>query len=111
MTFRIGNKTFNTVVDYHAYIQTLSPAQKVYRKIALNSHYGATVTAVQSRYYRSHYNRRADEKTATIWRRLFGDKPLRYKDIAGGASISYPSYARVTMAGQQNLRKIRKRYV
>lgn len=116
MTFQINSTKFKTLEAAENY-------RKRWAKMHLNSHYGALGTI--------HYNpvstglhlllaRRDDMEKASIWVRLFGERPKKVKPLPGGETLQFESStvirmgkkdmaASVTKTGQKSLRKIQRK--
>lgn len=126
--YLVGGNAFQTARQAKEYMSRLSPKelnairQKTIQKLILNSTYGFTPGSAAQKMaaiYRRH--RAADEREASIWRRLFGEPKPKYTPFPGGASLQYGSSATVrlynkamadkaTRTGRKNLKKMLKRW-
>ena len=94
MTFQIGSKNFKTFEDAYKYRKSMEDINKAWAKMHLNSHYGLVGNINYkpvSTGLRRRLQRRDDMEKASIWVRLFGERPKKVKPLPGGASLAYPS--------------------
>lgn len=111
MTLQIGSKT-------------LENAHKLqWAKMRLNSRYGS-LSGINYRLparLRRSLKRRDDMDKASIWVRLFGERPTKAEPLPGAAALDYPSSAvvrlyrrsdaaAITTTGQKRLQKLLKKY-
>lgn len=113
--FQVDGKMFKSHQEAGRYIRSLTPAHikdKTLNKLIMNSTYGFMPGSVAQKLGRYRELARSDdERNATIWRRLFGErktKPAPYKPLPGGASLGYASSQIITLIGKPKAEEITK---